>query len=403
MSTKDNRQAPERQPVQKILLLIGLTLFVSLLLHLYVAADLTHLLLLILGFAIGYTLLHARFGFSSVYRQIVEDGNTEMLRTHLVMLGLAAVLFAPILMFGLALGETVPEGAVAPLSIGLVFGSFLFGFGMEIGSGLAPAALYRMEGARTALILTLAGFLTGAGFGGYHFGFWNERLPAIRPYSIAEDTPLGYPGALILLLGFFAIVAFVSYSYKKRKRPPALPPMPTAVKWRKILYGTWPLFTGAAVLALLNALVFYVQGAPWKLTASFTLWAGKMIETLGIDVSGWEYWSAQGEIPALVNPLFTDTRTILNIGVMLGAFVTLSLSGLVRFQKAPLHLCIKALAGGILMGYGATISFGANVGAYFSGIASFSAHAWIWTLMAIAGVYTAYYLETQFDLTRSQK
>ena len=35
------------------------------------------------------------------------------------------------------------------------------------------------------------------------------------------------------------------------------------------------------------------------------------------------------------------------------------------------------------MGYGARLSFGCNIGAYFSGIASTSLHGWLWLLAAL--------------------
>jgi len=38
-----------------------------------------------------------------------------------------------------------------------------------------------------------------------------------------------------------------------------------------------------------------------------------------------------------------------------------------------------------MMGYGARIAFGCNIGAYFGGIASFSLHGWVWGLVALAG------------------
>ena len=37
------------------------------------------------------------------------------------------------------------------------------------------------------------------------------------------------------------------------------------------------------------------------------------------------------------------------------------------------------------MGYGARLSFGCNVGALFSGIASGSLHGWVWFLFAFIG------------------
>ena len=44
-----------------------------------------------------------------------------------------------------------------------------------------------------------------------------------------------------------------------------------------------------------------------------------------------------------------------------------------------------AALGGLLLGYGARIAYGCNIGAYFSGIASSSLHGWIWGITAFAG------------------
>jgi len=44
-----------------------------------------------------------------------------------------------------------------------------------------------------------------------------------------------------------------------------------------------------------------------------------------------------------------------------------------------------ALFGGLLLGYGARISYGCNIGAYFSGVASTSLHGWLWLAGALLG------------------
>jgi hypothetical protein len=41
--------------------------------------------------------------------------------------------------------------------------------------------------------------------------------------------------------------------------------------------------------------------------------------------------------------------------------------------------------GGLLLGYGARVAYGCNIGAYFSGIASGSLHGWLWLPAAFAG------------------
>ena len=43
------------------------------------------------------------------------------------------------------------------------------------------------------------------------------------------------------------------------------------------------------------------------------------------------------------------------------------------------------MIGGLLLGYGARIAYGCNIGAYFSGIASGSVHGWLWLAAAFVG------------------
>ncbi|MGW3471790.1 hypothetical protein ACWDKQ_25765 [Saccharopolyspora sp. NPDC000995] len=50
-----------------------------------------------LGLALGLTLFHSRFGLTSAWRQLVSVGQTSGVRAHLLMLGAASILFAPIL------------------------------------------------------------------------------------------------------------------------------------------------------------------------------------------------------------------------------------------------------------------------------------------------------------------
>ncbi|WP_323156290.1 YeeE/YedE thiosulfate transporter family protein, partial [Pseudomonas oryzihabitans] len=51
----------------------------------------------------------------------------------------------------------------------------------------------------------------------------------------------------------------------------------------------------------------------------------------------------------------------------------------------PARSLIAAVLGGLLLGYGARLAYGCNIGAYFSGIASGSLHGWLWLVAAFAG------------------
>src|SRR5690606_16204811 len=54
-------------------------------------------ILLIIGLLLGYTLFHARFGFTSAFRRLASVGNGQAMRAHMLMLAVAVTLFAPIL------------------------------------------------------------------------------------------------------------------------------------------------------------------------------------------------------------------------------------------------------------------------------------------------------------------
>ena len=89
----------------------------------------------------------------------------------------------------------------------------------------------------------------------------------------------------------------------------------------------------------------------------------------------------------------------MNFGIVLGAALAASLAG--RFApkaKIPLGSFLAAVVGGLLMGYGARLSFGCNIGALFSGIASGSLHGWLWFACAFVGSLAGVWARPLFGL-----
>jgi hypothetical protein len=63
-----------------------------------------------------------------------------------------------------------------------------------------------------------------------------------------------------------------------------------------------------------------------------------------------------------------------------------TLAGRLAIKKpASGRAILAALLGGALIGYGANLAFGCNMGAYFGGIASKSLHGWLWIVFALLG------------------
>lgn len=384
-------------PPQRLLVIIGILVSVILTVFLAITQHIVQPLLAVIGIGLGFTLFHARFGFTSAFRRLASVGNGQSLRAHMLMLAVACLLFAPILAVGTTFFGADANGYVSPVGVSLLVGAFIFGIGMQLGGGCASGTLYAVGGGRSVMFITLLFFIIGSTIGAAHFTFWMEDMPAAEPFSLATSTGLGYGGALIVSLLIFAVIAWITILIEKKKNPPKMAAVPSAVGWKRIFRGSWPLFTAAIVLAVLNALTLLTRGTPWGVTSAFTLWGSKAADAIGFDVESWGYW--QGSTEALHASIFADTTTVLNFGVILGAFIASAAGGLFTLTKITAKNAAASVIGGLLMGYGARLAFGCNVGAYFGGIASFSAHGYIWGVMAIAGTFLALKLRPMFGLS----
>ncbi|MED4127669.1 MULTISPECIES: YeeE/YedE family protein [Shouchella] len=398
MSTKAQQEETKPlNPPQRLLVIVGIVVSILLTVFLALTQHVVQPLLALIGIGLGFTLFHARFGFTSAFRRLASVGNGQSLRAHMLMLAVACLLFAPILAVGTTFFGTDANGYVSPVGVSLLVGAFIFGIGMQLGGGCASGTLYAVGGGRSVMFITLLFFIIGSTIGAAHFTFWMDDMPSAEPFSLATSTGLGYGGALLVSLLIFAGIAWITIRIEKKKNPPKMAAVPSAVGWKRVFRGSWPLFTAAIVLAVLNALTLLTRGTPWGVTSAFTLWGSKAADAIGFDVESWGYW--QGSTEALHASIFADTTTVLNFGVILGAFLASAAGGLFTLSNITAKNAAASVIGGLLMGYGARLAFGCNVGAYFGGIASFSAHGYIWGVMAIGGTFLALKLRPLFGLS----
>ena len=171
-----------------------------LLFALVLADDSTRAVLFIIGLALGIALYHASFGFSGAYRNLLTKRDMTGVAAQIVMLMAAILLFAPILAQGSAFGHGV-TGSVAPVGVSMGLGAFLFGIGMQLGSGCASGVLYTAGGGNIRTILVLVFFCLGAFWGSLDIGWW-QTLPGIGSVSLAREW--GWEVALPLQIGALA-------------------------------------------------------------------------------------------------------------------------------------------------------------------------------------------------------
>ncbi|KWX01802.1 hypothetical protein LI90_2834 [Carbonactinospora thermoautotrophica] len=393
----DRSTAPQAPPARVGVAVIGLLLAAALGLAVHAVGGPRMAVLYGIGLTFGVVLFHSRFGFTSAWRQLVAVGQGAALRAHMVMLGVACLLFAPLLATGTSLAGA-PQPTVAPIGVSLLVGAFVFGVGMQLGGACASGTLFAVGSGQTSILITLAGFIAGSVLGAWHFTFWTHDVPTGPAVSLAQT--LGYAGALAVSLLVMALVYALTLLIARRRRPPEIEQPPRARGLARVIRGSWPLWVGAVALAVLNALTLFVSGKPWGITSAFVLWGSKLLAAVGVDVSRWAYWSTPDRAAALHASVLADRTSVMDFGIVLGALVASAASGtFVLHRRVPWKLALGALLGGILMGYGARLAYGCNIGAYFSGIASFSLHGWIWGLLAIAGTYVGLALRPFFGLT----
>jgi uncharacterized protein len=344
--------------------------------------------LFMLGIGLGLTLYLAAFGFTSAYRDLVLRRDTAGVRAQLLMLGLATLLFAPVLAAGSAFGSPV-AGAVAPVGVPVAVGALGFGLGMQLAGGCGSGTLYTVGGGSTRMIVVLAAFCAGGFWASLHMAWWG-RLPAAPELALSELV--GWPAAVVLQLAMLGVLWLILARIKPAPQQPATEVPPFVAQ-----HHAW--IAGAVALALLNLLVLLAAGHPWSITWAFTLWGAKAARGLGWEPESAAFWGGDFQRAALEGGVLQDITSLMDIGIMIGALAAAGALG--RFRP-PLAISVRSLAaalvGGLLMGYGARIAYGCNIGAFFSGVASTSLHGWLWIIAALGGTWIGVRLRPWFGL-----
>lgn len=278
-------------------------------------------------------------------------------------------------------------------------GAFLFGVGMQLGGSCASGTLFAVGSGQTAILVTLGGFVAGSTLGALHFPFWTDDLPSLAPVSLATVQPFGYLGAWVITMAVVLVVVALTLVLGRRGQVPPVDRAPVARGLARAARGSWPLWVGALLLAGLNALTLWVSGGAWGVTFAFSLWGSKLLDALGVDVTSWTFWQDPVNAAKYQAGFLAEKTSVMDLGIILGALVASALAGaFVVHRRVPGRLALGAVVGGIMMGYGARIAFGCNIGAYFGGIASFSLHGWLWGVMALIGTVAGLALRPLFGL-----
>ena len=379
-----DRKVLDSSKVTWLLAALALTLMTTH--HVYVEYGLFEVKALLLGSALGIVFLQASFGFTTAWRRLLNERRGLGIRAQMIMLALSVILFFPTLASGELFGQSV-SGFVRPLGLSVIVGALMFGIGMQIANGCASGNLFHLGAGQLRAIPVMAGFSAGALWATSDYEGWTS-LPQLAPVNMIES--FGPVLAIAINLAVFAaIFQFTRYiEHKRHGATETFKAEQTMPLWRRVIQGPWPLIWGAIALALLNFATLGLLGRPWVVALAYPVWGAKAAEyfNLDLEVDFWTYWVQPGRDDALYNALLQDPATLMNLGVILGAFVAATVAGKFSLSvKMPIPQWIASILGGVLLGYGATIAYGCNIGAFIGGIVSGSLHGWLWLIFAVLG------------------
>jgi uncharacterized membrane protein YedE/YeeE len=387
--------ADPQGPVDRVPLMVAGVAAVLLASAAALATGRAWLLLALIGLGLGFALFHSRFGFSSSWQQLLQVGNGTGVRAQLVMLAMATTVVSFVCATGSSLSG-VPVTTPFPLGLALVLGAFVFGLGMQLGGSCASGTLFAVGTGQSSILASLAGFVTGA-------LLWTRVAPTTQDWvhvpGIRLADHVGWFGSWGLTLLALLAAAGATVVLQRRRVPPPVHEEPSATGVRRIWRGTWPVMVGASLLGILAGLVFWVSGHVWGTTEGFALWGAKLSQLLGLQPQDWAYWRQPANAALLEGSVVEGRQSLTNLTVMAGAAVAAALAGGWRLHRhLPWRTVLGGLLGGLLMGFGARMSGGCNIGSFIGGIATGSVSGWIWVAAALCGTYVGLRIRPIFGL-----
>ncbi|MDR1362913.1 MAG: YeeE/YedE family protein [Spirochaetaceae bacterium] len=143
----------------------------------------------------------------------------------------------------------------------------------------------------------------------------------------------------------------------------------------------WSYTSGAVVMSVLAVMLASFAGN-WGVAGPLAIWGGKFLTFIGIDADSWKMFGG-----SLAKYRFLNNQAaITNVALIFGAMISCLLAAQwkIRGIRSPRQVWAAAI-GGILMGIGARINPGCNIGAMFSSIPALSLSGWIFLVFMFLG------------------
>jgi len=132
-----------------------------------------------------------------------------------------------------------------------------------------------------------------------------------------------------------------------------------AAQYAAVFGRPWPVWGAAILIATVNVFLFAFD-RPWTASDGLRNWGDWVLRGLGVApradlVAPWLY-----------------SGSLVDLGVLLGGLTAALLAREFAVRVPPRGEGVKGLGGGLLMGIGAILAFGCNIGGFFSAVSALS-------------------------------
>lgn len=121
----------------------------------------------------------------------------------------------------------------------------------------------------------------------------------------------------------------------------------------------------------------------WYITTQEAQWGGWIMQKLGINNMDSIFFGLDNGLP---NPLL-NAPGFMSIGIILGASIMALSRREFKWKMPSWETAFFALAGGTLMGIGARLAMGCNIGAFFATVTNGDPSGWVFLFGMVLGAY----------------
>lgn len=330
------------------------------------------------GIAFGFVLQRGRFCMTTAYRDMFLVRDFSFFQA--VML---AIVIQMIGIFALSDAGFLHVQADAFSWLAAIVGGFIFGFGIILAGGCASGQWYRVGEGLFGSVVALVFYAIGAA--ATKFGPLKpvlEALQAPQTQSESSETLYGMLGVnkwIVIVLLTAAVVFWVARTLLKPKQKKYVfrKSQPETTRLYRIVFGRgWhPLVTGTiiGVIAIAAWLTSSATGrdAGLGITTPTANWLGFLIDG---DTSrlGWGTW--------------------LVIGLLVGSFLAAKGAREFKWRTPDVKRLNSSVVGGLLMGFGAAVAKGCNIGNGLVAMSMLSTMGWLATASIILGTWVGAYI-----------